>query len=81
MKNNEILALRTQIEREGLEKRRLEDAVMENMMQRLTMDKATQYSQKSLEKLRKSVQELVRECTCTCDTFNHKLNYYLLISN
>ena len=61
MKNNEILALRTQIEREGLEKRRLEDAVMENMMQRLTMDKATQYSQKSLEKLRKSVQELVRE--------------------
>ena len=28
-------------------------------MQRLTMDKATQYSQKSLEKLRKAVQELV----------------------
>ena len=60
IKRNEISALRTQIEREGLEKRRLEDAVMENMMQRLTMDKATQYTHKSLEKLRKSVQQLVR---------------------
>ncbi len=37
--------------------------VMEKMMQRLTMDKATKYSAKSLEKLRKRRQELV--CTCT----------------
>lgn len=59
MKRNELSGLRTQIEREAVEKRRLEDAVMENMMQRLTMDKATQYSKKSLEKLCNSAKELV----------------------
>lgn len=33
--------------------------VMEKMMQRLTMDKATQYSGKSFEKLKKRRQDLV----------------------
>ena len=59
MKRNELSALRTQIEREAAEKHRLEDAVMENMMQRLTMDKATKYSKRSLEKLHSSSKKLV----------------------
>ena len=62
MKKSELVALRTQVERETFEKRRLEDTVMEKMMQRLTMDKATQYTMKSLEKLHKRGQELVCEC-------------------
>lgn len=61
MRQNELSVLRTQTERESLEKRRLEDSIMDKMMQSLTMDKSTQYSQKSLEKLRKSIHELV--CT------------------
>ena len=34
---------------------------MEKMMQRLTMDKATQYTRKEVEKLRRSAEELVGE--------------------
>lgn len=59
MKRNEVKTLRTQIERESSEKLRLEDAMMEKLMQRLTMDKATQYTQKALEKLHRRAQELV----------------------
>ena len=33
---------------------------MEKMMQRLTMDKATQYTHRSIEKLRRRAEELVR---------------------
>ena len=51
--------MRTQTEREALEKRKLEDGMMEKMMQRLTMDKATQYTSKSVEQLRKRTEELV----------------------
>ena len=57
---NELAAIRTQTEREALEKRKLEDTVMEKMMQRLTMDKATQYTRKSVEKARTRAEELVR---------------------
>ena len=36
---------------------------MEKMMQRLTMDKATQYTRKEVEKLRRRAEELVgRHC-------------------
>lgn len=63
LKKNELGALRTQIEHEALEKRQLEDSVMEKMMQRLTMDKATKYTRKTVEQLRKRTQELVRTCT------------------
>jgi len=38
--------------------------VMEKMMQRLTMDKATQYTRKVIEKIRKKTEELV----CPCGT-------------
>ena len=52
-------AIRTQIEREAEEKRKLEYKIMEKMMQRLTMDKATQYTSKAVEKVRKRIEELV----------------------
>ena len=52
-------AIRTQIEREAEEKRKLEYIIMEKMMQRLTMDKATQYTSKAVEKVRKRIEELV----------------------
>ena len=53
----------TQTEREALEKRKLEDNVMEPVMQRLTMDKAsgTQYARMSVEKARTRAEELVRD--------------------
>ena len=63
MRQNELGAIRTQTEREALEQRRMEDSVMEKMMQRLTMDKATQYTRKEVEKLRRRAEELVgRHC-------------------
>ena len=60
LKRNELSAVRTQIEREAQEKRKLEDAVMEKMMQQLTMDKSTQYTKKSVDKLRSQKEKLVR---------------------
>ena len=82
MKKNELKALRTQIEHEAMEKRQLEDSVMEKMMQQLTMDKATKYTKKTVDQLHRRAQELVceRECmwwwvdgcgpTCTLDLFH-----------
>lgn len=64
MKMNELDMLRTQIEREAAEKRKLEDAVMEKLMQQLTMDKATKYTKKSAEKLRKRTEEIVSSSLC-----------------
>ena len=60
LKRNELGAVRTQIEREAQEKRRLEDAVMEKMMQQLTMDKSTQYARRSVDRLRSQKEKLVR---------------------
>ena len=48
-----------EIEREANEKRKMEDNVIEKMMYQLTIDKATQYSKKTLESLRKRTRELV----------------------
>lgn len=59
MKQSELAAIRTQTEREILEKHKLEDAIMEKMMQRLTMDKASQYTQRSVKKSVKRSKELV----------------------
>lgn len=47
------------MEREAEEKRKLEYIIMEKMMQCLTMDKATQYTSKAVEKVRKRIEELV----------------------
>ncbi|XP_013409019.1 coiled-coil domain-containing protein 40 isoform X1 [Lingula anatina] len=57
-KLNELNALRKQIEREYLEKVRLEDEIMEMMRQQLTMDKASQYTEKLTGKLRDRTKEL-----------------------
>lgn len=59
LKRNELNAIRTQSEREAQEKKNLEDAVMEKMMQRLTMDKARQYTRKAVETVRNRSEELV----------------------
>ena len=59
LKRSELGAVRTQTEREAREKRRLEDAVMEKMMQQLTMDKSTQYTRKSVERLQVQKEKLV----------------------
>ena len=52
--------MRTQTEREAQEKKKLEDVVMEKMMQQLTMDKSTHYTRKSVDRLRSQKEKLVR---------------------
>lgn len=61
LKENELTALRKQIEREYLEKVGLEDAIMEKLRTQLTVDKATQYTKKMTDRLRRRAAELV--CT------------------
>ena len=65
------------MEREALEKRKLEDSVMEKMMQQLTMDKSTQYTKKSVEKLRNTKQELVCKAGMGYETHT---TYFILYS-
>ena len=60
LKDNELTALRKQIEREFLEKIKVEDNIMEKMRSQLTLDKAAQYTKKMTDKLRKRATELVR---------------------
>ena len=56
---NELNALRKQIEREYLEKVKLEDDIMEKMRSQLTMDKAAQYTKKLTGKKRELTKQLV----------------------
>ena len=56
---NELNALRKQIEREYLEKVKLEDDIMEKMRSQLTMDKAAQYTKKLTGKKRDLTKQLV----------------------
>ena len=56
---NELNALRKQIEREYLEKVKLEDDIMEKMRSQLTMDKASQYTKKLTFKKRELTKQLV----------------------
>ncbi|KAJ7340194.1 Coiled-coil domain-containing protein 40 [Desmophyllum pertusum] len=58
LKENEITALRKQIEREFMEKIKLEDNIMEKMRSQLTLDKAAQYTKKMTDKLRRRATEL-----------------------
>lgn len=62
MKENESNVLRKQIEREFLEKVKLEDMVMEKMREQLTADKASQYTKKVTDKVRRRATELVSHC-------------------
>lgn len=59
MKENEANVLRKQIEREFLEKVKLEDMIMEKMREQLTADKASQYTKKVTDKVRRRATELV----------------------
>ena len=59
LKENEITALRKQIEREFLEKIKIEDNIMEKMRSQLTLDKAAQYTKKMTDRLRRRATELV----------------------
>lgn len=59
MRQNELNALRKQIEREYLEKVKLEDDIMEKMRSQLTMDKAAQYTKKLTGKQRELTKQLV----------------------
>ena len=61
LKRNELGAIRTQLEREFQEKKNLEDSVMEKMMQQLTMDKASQYTQRAIGSAKNQTNELVRQ--------------------
>lgn len=59
LKDNELAALRKQIEREFLEKIKIEDNIMEKMRSQLTLDKAAQYTKKMTDKLRRRATDLV----------------------
>ena len=56
---NELNALRKQIEREYLEKVKLEDEILEKLRSQLTLDKASQYTDKLTGKLRSRTKDLV----------------------
>lgn len=60
LRQNELNALRKQIEREYLEKVKLEDDIMEKMRSQLTMDKASQYTRKLTSKKRELTKQLVQ---------------------
>lgn len=59
MLENNLDAKRLEIEREANEKRKTEDNLLEKLMYQMTIDKATQYSKKTLNSLRKRTRELV----------------------
>ena len=59
LKENEANVLRKQIEREFLEKVKLEDMIMDKMREQLTADKASQYTKKVTDKVRRRATELV----------------------
>ena len=59
LKKNEADVLRKQIEREFSEKVKLEDMIMEKMREQLTADKASQYTKKVTDKVRRRATELV----------------------
>jgi glutaredoxin 2 len=54
----QLTELRKEIERYYQEKVRLEDAILEKMRQQLTADKATQYTERLLRRLRERTKEL-----------------------
>ena len=75
LKRNELGTVRTQTEREAREKRKLEDVVMEKMMQQLTMDKSTQYTRRSVEGLQAHKEKLVRSNSVFVEV-RHRLSFF-----
>ena len=51
--------IRKQTEREFLEKIKLEELIMTKMQEQLTADKASQYTKKSMDKIRMGATQLV----------------------
>ena len=51
--------IRKQTEREFLEKIKLEELIMTKMQEQLTADKASQYTKKSMDKIRMGAAQLV----------------------
>jgi len=66
LRENELNALRKQIEREYLEKVKLEDDIMEKMRSQLTLDKAAQYTKKLTGKKRDLTKQLVSYAVNAC---------------
>ena len=66
LRRNEGNALRKQIEREYQEKVELEDLIVEKMRTMLTMDKASQYTEKLTRKMRDLTKDLVRLTLIAC---------------
>ncbi|XP_032234443.2 coiled-coil domain-containing protein 40 [Nematostella vectensis] len=58
LKDSELTALRKQIEREFQEKVGLEDTIMEKLRSQLTMDKASQYTKKMTDRMRRRATEM-----------------------
>lgn len=58
-RGNEINSLRKQIEKEFLEKGKLEDDIMEVIRNQLTFDKAAQYTDRITKKCRMITKDLV----------------------
>lgn len=59
MCTNQLDEKRVEIERESNTNRQMEDNVIDKIMYQLTVDKATQYSKKTLHSLRNRTRELV----------------------
>lgn len=59
-RGQEINSLRKQIEREYLEKVRLEDQIIEVVQNQMTFDKAAQYTQRMTLKCRQLTKDLVK---------------------
>lgn len=59
LRQNEVTALRKQIEKEYLERVKLEDEILEKIRSQLTVDKAAKYTNKLVGKTRMSTKDLV----------------------
>ena len=59
MKESQLVNIRKQTEQEFLEKIKLEDLIMTKMQEQLTADKASQYTKKTMDKIRTGATQLV----------------------
>ncbi|XP_065888442.1 coiled-coil domain-containing protein 40-like [Dysidea avara] len=75
---NQLDEKRVEIERESNSNRQMEDSVVEKIMYQLTIDKATQYSKKTLHSLRNRTRELE---TAMTEVDNNLSKQQLEISN
>ncbi|XP_064620964.1 coiled-coil domain-containing protein 40-like isoform X2 [Lineus longissimus] len=78
LRENEVNALRKQIEREYLEKVKLEDEIMEKIRSQLTMEKAAIYTDKLTGKMRGRTKELEAQ---VAQVENEISRYALDVSN